>query len=250
MREIEELLKSGKKYKNAILQEKFKSKKNTVAYVILNEKPRIIKWFVPGLNRQMNNEYNILKKGSGKLNIPTIFEKDEDNNVLIMNYIIGENLCDIINDDKTSFDEKKRLLILLADWFFNFHNYFKKEDQFRIRGDCNLRNFILTDKIWGLDFEESRTGRVVEDIAGLCSSILSTDPMFISEKFKLCKTFIESYTKLAPGRILKVNNEIAYALLEKIQWRPDQEEILRKFSKKIREEGLFLNKTIKREQLM
>ena len=238
MREIEELLNKVNKYKKAVLQEKFKSKKNTVAYVILEGKPRILKWFVPGFKRQMDNEYNILKKGSGKLNIPTIIEKDEDNNVLIMSYIIGENLCDIINDEDTTFDEKKRLIILLADWFFNFHNHFKTEDQFRLRGDCNLRNFILTDRIWGLDFEESRMGKVVEDIAGMCSSILSTDPMFKSEKFKLCKIFIESYTNLAPGRILKVNDEIAYSILEKIQFRPEQEETLRKHSKKIREKGL------------
>lgn len=238
MREIEELLKNKKKYKKAILQEKFHSKKNTVAYVTIDGKPRILKWFVPGLKRQMFNEYNILKEGASKLNIPTILEKDEKNNVLIMSYIIGENLCDIINDEKTTFNEKNRLIILLADWFFNFHNHFKTEDQFRIRGDCNLRNFILSDRIWGVDFEESRLGMVVEDIAGMCSSILSTDPMFNSEKFKLCKNFIDSYTNLAPGRILKINDEIAYALLEKIQFRPDQEEILRKYSKMIREKGL------------
>ncbi len=238
MREIEELLNHVKKYKKAILQEKFISKKNTVAYVTIEGKPRILKWFVPGLKRQMNIEYNILKKGSSKLNIPTVYEKDEKNNVLMMSYIIGENLCDIINNEKTTFDEKKRLMILLAEWFFNFHNLFKKEDKFIIRGDSILRNFILTDRIYGVDFEESRIGSIVEDIAGMCSSILSTDPMFKSEKFNLCKIFIETYTNLAPGRILKVNDEIAYALLEKIQWRPDQEEILRKFSKKIRESGL------------
>jgi len=186
----------------------------------------------------MFNEYNILKEGASKLNIPTILEKDEENNVLIMSYITGENLCDIINDEKTTFDEKNRLIILLSNWFFNFHNHFKTEDQFQIRGDCNLRNFILSDRIWGVDFEESRLGMVVEDIAGMCSSILSTDPMFNSEKFKLCKNFIDSYTNLAPGRILKINDEIAYALLEKIQFRPDKEEILRKYSKLIREKGL------------
>ena len=82
-------------------------------------------------------------------------------------------------------------------------------------------------------------GRVVEDIAGMCSSILSTDPMFTSEKFQLCKIFIDSYMKLAPGRILNINNEIAYALLEKIQWRPEDEEILRKYSTRIRENDLI-----------
>jgi hypothetical protein len=129
-------------------------------------------------------------------------------------------------------------MILLAEWFADFHNYFKTDDQFQIRGDATLRNFILTDRIWGVDFEESRLGKTVEDIAGMCASILTTDPMFTSEKFQLCEIFIETYMKLAPGRIVNVNDEIAYALLEKIQWRPDDEDILRKFSKIIREKGL------------
>ena len=118
---------------------------------------------------------------------------------------------------------------MLAEWFVKFHNHFKSDDQFRIRGDPTLRNFIFTDRIWGVDFEESRFGKVIEDIAGLCSSILSTDPMFTSEKFQLCKIFIDTYVNLAPGRIVNVNDEIAYALLEKIQWRPDEEEALRKY---------------------
>jgi len=238
MREIEELLDNNKKYKNTIIQEKLKSKKNTVAYVTINNKPRVVKWFVPGLKRQMKNEYNILKKGSSKLNIPSIYELDEENNVIIMNYIIGENLCDLINDEETSMDEKKRLMILLAEWFYEFHNHFKTDEQFLIRGDSTLRNFILTDRIWGVDFEECRAGRVVEDISGMCASILSTNPMFTPEKFQLCKVFIDSYVKLGPGRILNINDEISYSLLEKIQWRPDDEEILRKYSKKIREKGL------------
>jgi tRNA A-37 threonylcarbamoyl transferase component Bud32 len=238
MKNIEELIQNIKKYKKAIIQRKLQSKKNTVAYVTLKNKQRILKWFVPGLKRQMHIEYSILKKGSSKLNIPTVYKMDEENNVLILGYIVGENLCDIINNENNSADEKQRLMVLLADWFVKFHNFFKTEDQFQIRGDSTLRNFILTDRIWGLDFEESRIGNPVEDIAGMCSSILSTDPMFTSEKLQLCKLFLESYTKHAPGRIKNVNDEIAYALLEKIQWRPEDEETLRKYSKKIRDHGL------------
>lgn len=238
MREIEELIDNVKSYKKAVIQNKLKSKKNAVAYVTIDNKPRVLKWFVPGLKRQMKIEYDVLKKGSSKLNIPSIYKMDETNNVLITSYITGENLCDIINSEKTTVNEKNRLMILLAEWFFEFHNYFKTEEQFQIRGDPTLRNFILTDRIYGVDFEESRMGKVVEDIAGMCSSILSTDPMFTPEKFQLCKIFIDSYMKLAPGRILNINNEIAYALLENIQWRPEDEELLRKYSKKIRKNGL------------
>ena len=240
MKNIEELVQTVKKYKNAVIQEKFESKKNTVAYVTIDGKPRVLKWFVPGLKRQMKIENDVLKKGSSKLNVPSIYEMDEENNVLVTSCIIGENLCDLINDEKTAKSEKKRLMILLAEWFADFHNHFKTEDQFRIRGDSTLRNFILTDRIWGVDFEESRSGKIIEDIAGMCASILTTDPMFTSEKFQLCEIFVDSYTKLAPGRIVNINDDIAYALLERIQWRPNDEETLRKYSKRIREKGLRL----------
>ena len=238
MKKIEELIEGGKKYKNTVIQEEFVSKKNTVAYVTLDGKPRVLKWFVPGLKRQMEKEYETIKKGSKKLNIPAAYEMDKENNVLILNYITGENLCDLINDQNTTFDEKKRIMILLAEWFYDFHNYFKDNDQFIIRGDATLRNFILSDRIWGVDFEESRQGKTVEDIAGMCASILTTDPMFTVEKFQLCELFIDSYMNLAPGRVNNINDEIAYSLLEKIQYRPDDETILRKFSKIIREKGL------------
>ena len=239
MREIEELIKNSEKYNTAVLQQKFKSKKNTVAYVTIDNKPRVLKWFVPGLKQRMKVEFNILKKGSSKLNIPQTFELDEDNNVLITSYLIGENLCDMINDENTTFDEKKRLIILLSDWFFEFHNFFKTQDEFIIRGDSSLRNFIFTDKIWGVDFEEARKGKPVEDLSEMCASILLTNPMFTKEKFKLCQLLLESYIKKVPGRIINnVNSEIAFKLLEKIQYRPKDEEIIRKYSNKIRKTGL------------
>lgn len=238
MKDIEELIRNVEKYKNAVAQQRFESKKNTVAYVTLNGKPRILKWFVPGFKRQMETEYVVLKNSSSELHMPFPYRIDKDNNVLIMSYIIGENLCDVVNDEKTTTNEKQRLMVLLAEWFARFHTYFREVESFRIRGDSILRNFILTDRIWGVDFEESRTGKPVEDIAGMCSSILSTDPMFTSEKFRLCETFIESYVKSVKWGLGNVNDEIAYALLEKIQWRPDDEKTLRKYARRIRERGL------------
>lgn len=238
MKQIEDLLEKNDKYKDAILQQKLKSKKNTVIYVTFGNKPRVLKCFVPGNKKRMENEYNILKKGENKLNIPNVFEMDEENNVLILNYIIGENVCDILNDEDTSFDEKNRLMMLLAEWFYDFHTFFKQDDDFLIHGDPTIRNFVFTDRIWGVDFEESRNGKPVEDIAGVCASILTTDPMFTSEKNKICRLFIKNYVELAPGRIKKIDDEIAFKILEKIQYRPKQEETLRKHSKKIREKGL------------
>ncbi|HEC81610.1 MAG TPA: hypothetical protein ENI42_04205 [Thermoplasmatales archaeon] len=241
MQSINELISKVERYTNTIVQREFISRKNTVAYVLLDNKPRVLKWFAPAFKRNMRNEWFVLRQGSSALNIPHPYEIDSRNNVLIMSYILGENLCDLINDEKTTTGEKQRLMILLADWFAHFHVFFKDDNGFRIRGDSMLRNFIFSDRIWGVDFEESRVGKPSEDIAGMCSSILSTDPMFTTEKFQLCEMFIESYSELVEWELEDINDEIAYALLEKIQWRPEQEKILRRYARRIQEQGLLVN---------
>lgn len=213
MKEIEILLNKSIKYKNSIIQKKFHSKKNTVAYVIFNNKPRILKWFAPGFRNQMNNEFHVLKKGSSKLKIPIAYEKDNINNVIIMNYIPGKNLCDIINDDNENSENKEKIIIKLAFWFKRFHEFYKTNNQNYIRGDSNLRNFIFTDNIWGLDFEEFRIGNIDEDIANICTSILTTDPKYTNEKYTLCRLFIKSYFKNLLINYERLSKEITYSIL-------------------------------------
>jgi hypothetical protein len=126
----------------------------------------------------------------------------------------------------------------LTDWFAKFHDHFTQETTTRIRGDAILRNFILTDRIWGVDFEESRLGRPEEDIASICTSLLSTTPMFTPEKYYLCKTFIKSYISLTKKQVSNIADEIAHTLLLQIQWRPDDEALLRLHATMLREKGL------------
>lgn len=239
MRDIQWLLDNVERYKNATVQKRFKSKKNTVAYIVFNSQPRVLKWFVPGLKQNFENEYAILKKGSSALPIPSPFEKDTEHNVLVLSYIQGENVCDIINNSDTHFEAKEKVIRILANWFVHFHTFFKTEERFRIRGDATVRNFIQhKDHVWGVDFEESRVGKPGEDLATLCGSLLTTDPMFTDEKFSLCQRFLDEYRKSVTWYIENINAEISYALLERIQWRPHDEAVLRNYAMKIRNKGL------------
>ncbi|MBN2599886.1 MAG: hypothetical protein JXA75_05035 [Candidatus Thermoplasmatota archaeon] len=241
MRDIQELLAQAENYKTVLVQKRFASKKNTVAYVLLDGQPRVLKWFVPGLKQNMETEYAVLKKGCSALQIPSPLQRDTEHHVLVMSYLQGHNACDVLNDPHTVYEKKEQLIGLLADWFVRFHTFFKTEHGFRIRGDATLRNFIYhKERIWGVDFEESRSGTPSEDLGTLCGSVLSTDPMFVDEKFQLCHRFLETYRRSAPWAVEKINAEISYALLERIQWRPQDEELLRKHATKIRTTGLRL----------
>ena len=81
-------------------------------------------------------------------------------------------------------------------------------------------------------------GKPSEDLATLCVSLLSTDSMFTDEKFQLCQIFLDSYRKSVKWDVENINTEISYALLERIQWRPKDEEVLRKYATRIRNKGL------------
>ena len=238
MQSINELIGKVERYANTIVQREFISKKNTVAYVFLDGKPRVLKWFAPAFKENMLKEYQVLKKGSSAVNMPHPYDIDEKNNVLIMGYLVGENLCDLINDKDVSFSEKQRLIMLLARWFAGFHSFFRSEKGFLIHGDPVLRNFLFSDRVWGVDFEESRVGKPVEDVAGMCASVLSTNPMFTVDKFLLCKTFIQYYKELVDWEVEDVSQEVSYKLLEKTRWRPEQEAVLKKYAKSITEQGL------------
>ncbi len=229
-------------YKNRIAPKSFQplfSKKNTVCSLMIDNTVRIIKQYPPGLSQNMMKEAAMLQQGALEVSIPTLIEQDHQNHLLILSFIPGENLCDLLNDPQVDSTEKQRLVKLLARWLIGFHQHFKKTDSFQIRGDASLRNFLFTDRIWGVDFEEARVGKPVEDVADCCASLLSTHPMFTPEKYKLCWIFLKEYEKNAPWKIAQVNNEVAYALLLRLQWRPQDEKLFRTEAERIRTQGLY-----------
>ncbi len=241
MRDIQELISSVERYQTVLIQKRLTSKKNTVAYVLINGSPRVLKWYVPGLKTNMETEAGVLSRGTAATRTPSLLEKDADNNVLVLGYVAGTNLCDVLNDTNRSQHEKRHIISTLALWFATFHDVFKTADAFRLRGDPSLRNFILKDDktIWGVDFEESHIGNPVDDIAGLCASLLTTDPMFTSEKFEFARHFIASYRSLASWPIENSSQAVSYAVLERIQWRPTQEDELRNAATSIKKHGLY-----------
>jgi tRNA A-37 threonylcarbamoyl transferase component Bud32 len=240
MHDITYLQSHIKKYRDIKIQKSFTSKKNTVAYVLYQGKPRVLKWFAPGFKKNIETEVNVITKATLKLSIPTLFEYDTTHHVLNLSYIPGKNICDLINTSKTTMSEKQRLITLLAQWFARFHQFFKTRERFLIRGDATLRNFLVTDRIWGVDFEETRPGKPIEDIAQLCTSLLTTDPMATEEKFTLCTTFITAYKQDVTWNLQQLIDELSYAIIQRIPYRPAEEKQLRNLAKKIQKNPQFL----------
>ncbi|MBE0525309.1 MAG: hypothetical protein IH631_00080, partial [Candidatus Thorarchaeota archaeon] len=164
---------------------RLKSKKNTVISLKIHQKGAkpitlVAKMFIAG---RFKNELSVLRASwSHGLAVPNVLEARDD--VIVMSFISGETLVDRINQ---TFEP--HLMDKLAEWYYNYH---KVHGQ--IKGDPRLRNFIVHDnQIFGVDFEESREDLWMVDIAGVCASLLDTDPIFDLRKRTLSWRFLEKY---------------------------------------------------------
>jgi aminoglycoside phosphotransferase (APT) family kinase protein len=121
----------------------------------------------------------------------------------------------------------------VADWLAAFHTAFRSGGEVRIKSDAIFKNFIVSDRIYGIDFELSRMGHPEEDVGEALAYLLDTDPMFTEEKFGMGLRFVGRYEK-ASGIILKnIENPIAKSLREAAGFRPGHSELLIKMADEI-----------------
>jgi tRNA A-37 threonylcarbamoyl transferase component Bud32 len=214
--------------------ERLKSKKNVVIRIDLlrksTENPTsfVAKMFIAD---RFHNELEKLRfSRKGGLAVPDVI--DAKAGVILMTFIPGEPLVDRIN---RTFNPE--LVDALAGWYYNYHSIHAM-----IKGDPRLRNFIWNDnKLFGLDFEESRVGHWMLDIAGIAASILDTKPVFDARKRTLAWRFLEKYLEFRGG---KRNSEFDNLFLETIsallaqtsKWRDDDE--IMKISQEIKSKGM------------
>ena len=210
-----------------------KSKKNIVFSLTISSTGTkihtvVAKMFIAG---QFTNELDILKTSwTQDLAVPQVLEARDG--VILMEFIPGETFVDRIN-----YTFEPHLIDRLAEWYYNYHKVHGK-----IKGDSRLRNFILNeDKIYGVDFEESYEDHWMIDIAGVCASLLDTDPIFDLRKQRLSWRFLEKYLSLINlPRDETIDADfiatIADILKQTSEWRDDQR--ILELSETIRTEGL------------
>ncbi len=177
--------------------DRLKSKKNEVLLLSLGNTPfphhnKVVfkKYRTPGSSL----EKDLLSKlyGSNVL-VPKILQQDKE--FVILEYIDGQNLCDVLNSTLDPMYAR-----ILAEWFAKFHQAFPASNGVvTLKGDARLRNFIVRDgQCYGLDFEESHEGSFVNEIAEAAGSIFDTnpgieDPLFFPAKLMLISKFLKAY---------------------------------------------------------
>ncbi len=178
---------------------RLKSKKNEVYFLSLGNTPfpqhdKVI--FKKYCTPCSSLEENLLSKlYCSNVLVPKILQQDRE--FVVLEYIDGQNLCDILN---STLDPKYARM--LAEWFAKFHQALPASNGIvTLKGDARLRNFIVRDgQCYGLDFEESHEGSFVNDIAEAAGSIFDTnpgieDPLFFPAKLMLISMFLNAYVE-------------------------------------------------------
>jgi tRNA A-37 threonylcarbamoyl transferase component Bud32 len=214
----------GQPFEGIDIIERFPSRKNAVYLAERDGKRVVLKLFENGRCR---NERDIieLSRQSGIL-VPEVLEATD--NALLLEFIPGRTVNDYLETDRM--DET---VMEVAAWLAGFHRAFRSGDKVRIKSDAIFKNFIVSDYVYGLDFELSRIGMPEEDIGEAMAYLLDTDPMFTEKKFDMCHSFIARYEKGSRIRLCDIEKYIASSLREAADFRPSQKEQLLKRAKDI-----------------
>ncbi|MFZ5969085.1 MAG: RIO1 family regulatory kinase/ATPase [Bacillota bacterium] len=222
--EHEKLLYQNKEIKNYRIEEKFYSKKNYVYKVRIfyhddTEAMGVIKVYNDNRDALYKEVQMLRKLKEYGMNVPVVHFVGED--YLIMEYINGNTLLEIISH----LEEGKRinhngrlittscLVVEICKWLKSFYEAakdFSREDV--IFGDTHLRNFILADQLYGIDFENCTIGKGESDCGKMCAYILTYAPAFTPWKQQFTKELIRGFTEYLSFRretiIMEMRKEI------------------------------------------
>lgn len=203
---------------------KFPSKKNAVYLAERDGRSLVLKLYGNG---RWKNELNVLREARGAgIAVPRIIDAGE--RAILMELIPGRSVNDYFNDDPSS-----EIVLGVADWLAGFHRAFETNGAVRLKSDAIFKNFIVSGRIYGVDFELSRPGRPEEDVGEALAYLLDTDPMFTPEKYGMGRSFIERYERASGMGLRDVEKDVARSLAEASEFRPARRDLLLKKARDI-----------------
>jgi len=197
---------------------RFHSKKNEVIlFSFLLTSNREEKWIVKKFKNparcQKEAEILTLLYDAG-LAVPKIIYAAADH--LVLSYLPGITFLEWLEREEKAGCPKENYLSCLHDfarWLKAFYQITaQKLSPGLILGDVNLRNFLLGEKFFGLDFEDCRPGLPEEDLGRFCAYVLTYNPAFTRWKYQFvaaCKEIVAEKLNLTWGPVfLELQKEL------------------------------------------
>ena len=198
---------------------KFPSRKNSVFLVERSGWRMVLKMYA---SDRMDNEAAALRSSrKAGIAVPEVIEAGD--RALLLELVPGR----AVNDYLESPDMEQKVLDV-AGWLAGFHRAFRSGDEVLVKSDAIFKNFIVFDRVYGIDFEMSHRGTPEEDVGEALAYLLDTDPMFTEEKIALGNKFIDLYEKRSGITLEDIEGYIALALRDAAKFRPGQTELLLK----------------------
>lgn len=174
---------------------KFTSKRNRVLRIDEGDKSYISKTFSQ-FDDFINEEYLLKTLKKGGANVPIILE--EGRNLLILEDLGDETLLKSYeNLEKQNSKEYKDIILKLSRWLKSFYGLtlssFGKQI---ILNDVNFRNFIVYgNEIYGIDFEQSCSGKIETDAGKLSAFALTYEPSMTEWKINFRNELINTLSE-------------------------------------------------------
>jgi len=143
------------------------------------------------------------------LTVPRLYKNAEK--AIYYDYIPSIHYLDVLDIWERDEDSDFSIWQPLAEWLCKLY----KECPGVVVGDPNLRNFILDTerKCYGIDFEEYRQGKIIDDIGLLLAYISTYKPAYTEGKKKVCNYLIDYFiTHLnitRPELVMTITKQIA-----------------------------------------
>lgn len=171
----------------------FQSKKNFVYWDRRVQQNTVTKIFTDRKRFNTEKEIGDILQET-ELFVPKRLSVNTESLSIVYEYVEGIPVVDII--ESADLQKMRDIIGKICGWLIKFYSIMpdKKNRQY-ILGDIHLRNFLydeVADKIYGIDFEECRPGRIETDIARLYTFILHYDPEFTSKKKALAACLWET----------------------------------------------------------
>jgi hypothetical protein len=165
----------------------YKSKKNEVRLLEVVTSDQTVEKLVLKTCRhpeRMKQEAELVKAlGREGVVVPRLFYQGE--NHLVFEYIDGLTLCDLFQNQESALPgetllsaDTRHAIGSLVQWLRAFYRAGRViTGRTLLMKDVNLRNFLLAERLYGVDFEDCSIGQIEEDVGRLCAYVLTYNPI-------------------------------------------------------------------------